>query len=58
MVKVFVENTFLAAEVVFDGDAEGLKEIYDGLLFDHDPRLSLLHADCLSRNLWHDIYEI
>ena len=56
MIKVLVENTFLATEVMFDGDAERLDEIDDGLLLEEDPRLSVFRTGRLSRNLWHDIY--
>ena len=57
MIKVLVENAFLATEVVFDGGTECLDEIDDGLLLEEDPRLSLLYTVCLSRNFWHHIFE-
>ena len=58
MVQVLVKNAFLTTEVVFYGDAERLDEIDDGLLLDEDPRLSLLLADRLARNLWHDVWGV
>ena len=57
MVEIFVENAFLTAEVMFDGGAERLDEIDDGLLLDEDPSLSLLLAEGISGNLWHDVCE-
>ena len=56
VVEVLVENAFLTTEVVLDGDAECLDEIDDGLLLEEGPRLSLLYAVCLSRDIWHDIF--
>ena len=58
MVEVLVENSLLTAEVVFDGDAERLDKVDDGLFLKDDPCLSLLIAECISGNLWHDICEI
>ena len=58
MVEVLVENAFLAAEVVLDGDAKCLDEVDDGLLLEEDPCLSLLNTIFLSRNIRHDIFEM
>ena len=58
MVEILVKNTFLAAKVVFYGDAEGLDEIDGGFLLDEDPRLPLFFADRLSGNFWHDVYDV
>ena len=57
MVEILVENTFLTAEVMFDGDAECLDEIEYGLLLNEDPRPSLLLAECISGDVRHEICE-
>ena len=57
MVEILVVNTFLTAEVMFDGDPERLDEVDNGLFLDEGPRPSLLFTECLSGNLWHVVCE-